>query len=191
MTFSRVAHSDDPINPASWNEANSLSTANVVYKPNSPVEDPPQTSTNQPQASHTVGRTSIRAATTISEEALRQRLSEWNSPLADFAPQLLDSPYWSTILAICYIEEAKCSINPHGTNNLWGLMASGHLKSYPSLDSGILAIEAFLAKAESNGRDTVESFRGWYCYDAASADHICWNWESTVLSTKAQLEALN
>jgi hypothetical protein len=184
-----VAQSNDPINPASWNEANSLSTANVIYKHNPPVENPPETRQNQPQASKAAAH-SIRAGTSVSAEALRQRLSEWNSPLADYAPQLLESPYWSTVVAICYIEEAKCSINPHGTNNLWGLMASGHLKSYDSLDSGIMAIEAFLAKAESNGRDTVESFRGWYCYQADTADHVCWNWEDVVIRIKNELESL-
>jgi hypothetical protein len=69
-------------------------------------------------------------------------------------------------------------------------MSAGHLLQFPSLEAGIAAEDAFLSKAESNGRDTIEAFRAWYCYDASAADHICPNWEPTVLRIKAELESL-
>lgn len=69
-------------------------------------------------------------------------------------------------------------------------MYAGHLKSYPTLGAGLDAIEAFLVKAEAHGRDTIESFRGWYCYSASEPGHVCRNWEAVVLRTKAELESL-
>lgn len=128
---------------------------------------------------------SIQATTTISEEALRQYLdTKGASNLLPFASQILESPYWSTIIGICTIEEYSCSVNPYETNNLWGLMSGGHLIKFSTLGDGITAIDTFLAKAERNGRTTIESFRGWYCASE------CTNWESTVINTKEKLEAL-
>jgi hypothetical protein len=61
---------------------------------------------------------------------------------------------------------------------------------YETAVEGIGAIDAFLRKAEGNGRDTVEEFRGWYCVNRAYAGNICPNWEPTVLRVKAELESL-
>lgn len=159
-----------------------LSPDNVIYKTTNTTESEelPRSVKHTPSfIPH-----SIRATKTISEEALRQYLASKKSPLSDYVATLLDSPYYSTILGICTIEEYSCSVNPYGTNNLWGLMAQGKLLSYSSLGDGIQAINNFLAKAETNGRTTIESFRGWYCASA------CTNWESTVIQTKDKLEAL-
>lgn len=131
-----------------------------------------------------VGVHPITATTTISEEALRQYLESKKSPLAPYHKEILQSKYWSSIIAICTIEEYSCSVNPYGTNNLWGLMAGGRLLRFDSLPAGIAAIDSFLAKAESNGRTTIESFRGWYCASA------CTTWEPTVIKTKLKLESL-
>lgn len=81
---------------------------------------------------------------------------------------------------------------PDGTNwNLWGIMCPGQgLCVYGTADQGIHAIDAFLSKAESNGRDTLEEFRGWYCVNRNYAGNICPNWESTVLRTKQLIESL-
>lgn len=128
---------------------------------------------------------SIRASKTVSEEALRQYLEARKSPLANYAELIVQSPYASTIIGICTIEEYSCSVNPYGTNNLWGLMSGGKLIRFVSIEAGIDAINNFLSKAENNGRRTVESFRGWYCASE------CTNWESTVISTKEKLESLN
>lgn len=142
---------------------------------------------------------SIRASKTISEEALRQYLEAKHSPLVPWAGSLGESPYWSTIIGICTIEEYSCSVNPHETNNLWGIMCSGHLCSYPSLAAGITAINDYLANRDAQGLDTVEKFRtqkigdkyrAIYCYEANSADHICWGWERTVIRVKTELENL-
>lgn len=154
---------------------------NVIYKPNPPSE--PKKVVETPQPKPLEGH-SIRANNQVSEEALRQYLESKKSPLVSVVGQLRESPYWSTIIGICTIEEYSCSVNPHGTNNLWGLMSRGSLISYPTLGEGLAAIEVFLAKAEANGRTTIESFRGWYCASA------CTNWESTVIKTKLKVEGL-
>jgi hypothetical protein len=180
--------SSAPINQASWSEADQVSLLNVIYKPNPPVVEVGQPS---PQRVVTTrAKTSIRAATTMPDEALRQYLESKGSPLSDYVQELLESPYWSTIIWICTIEEYSCSVNPHDSNNLWGIMCSGSICSYPSLEAGIAAIDAFLRKAESNGRDTIEEFRGWYCVNDKYPGKICPNWESVVLRTKSQLESL-
>lgn len=160
----------------------------TVYKSNSPVEPPP--SPSRSGSSNSAGH-ATRAATDPNIPALRQRLQDWGSRLAGEMDSLDVSPYWSTILAICYIEQAQCSRLPYGTNwNLWGLMYGGHLKTYSTAGDGLNAIEAFIAKAESNGRTTIESFAGWYCVDTSQPHNVCPNWQPTVLRIKAQLEAL-
>lgn len=178
LLLATKALADDPIH-----YSDPLSLHNVAYKTNPSSEDtiPARTDnkTIQPQSTHP-----IRASSTISEEALRQYLEAKNSPLLRFADVLNSSPYWSTIIAICTIEEYSCSVNPYGSNNLWGLMSKEHLISYPTLVEGIQAISDFLERAERNGRTTVESFRGWYCASA------CTTWEPTVIKTKLLLEAL-
>lgn len=126
----------------------------------------------------------IRASTTITEASLSRFLAEKKSPLEPFSSQLLQSSYWSTIIAICTIEEYSCSHNPSGSNNLWGLMYDGHIIRYNSFTESIAAIDSFLQKADRNGRTTIESFRGWYCASE------CSTWESTVISTKEKLESL-
>jgi hypothetical protein len=128
----------------------------------------------------------IRASTTISEEACRQYLESKNSPLSAYCGGgLLTSSYWSTIIAICTIEEYSCSVNPYGTNNLWGLMSGGHLIYFDSLSAGLDAINNFLNRADHNNRTTIESFRGWYCASE------CSTWESTVIQTKETVENLH
>lgn len=69
-------------------------------------------------------------------------------------------------------------------------MYAGHLKTYSTAGDGLNAIEAFLAKAESNGRDTIEEFRGWYCVNQAYPGNVCPNWEAVVLKTKLYVESL-
>lgn len=69
-------------------------------------------------------------------------------------------------------------------------MANGHLKSYSTLGDGIAAIETFLAQAEDYGRNTIESFAGWYCQDATQPGRVCPNWQPTVLRIKAEVESL-
>jgi len=130
------------------------------------------------------GTHSILASHQVSEEALRQYLVSKNSPLVDYTGSLLTSPFWSTIIGICTIEEYSCSVNPYGSNNLWGIMRGGHLERFESIEMGIQAINDFLEKAETSGRTTIESFKGWYCQSE------CTNWESTVIQTKEKVENL-
>lgn len=149
----------------------------VIYKPQSVMSrDLPSVHT---QAQPTLVQTthSIRSETKISEEILRQRLQSWNSPLSDYSQKISDSPYSSTILAICYIEQYRCSKAPNF--NFWGL---GPGIRYNSYEEGIDAIIAFLSKAEAKGRTTIESFRGWYCQSA------CTTWYPTVIKIKTELE---
>lgn len=133
--------------------------------------------------------TPIRASRTITEDALHRFLEQKGSPLADYSGDLLRSPFYSTIIAISNAEESF-SINPYGSNNLFGLMSGGKLIRFDSFEQSLDAINHFLDKAENNDRRTVESFRAWYCYEATTADHICWNWESVVLKTKLEIESL-
>lgn len=145
-------------------------------------------------------QTSILAPHKIPEETLRQYLASKHSPLAELSPRILESPYWSMIIAICTIEQYSCSKNPNETNNLWGIMCSGRLCRYDSLLSGIAAIDAYLVRRNDQGLDTVEKFRtqnlgngkfrAIYCYEANSPDHICWGWERTVIKTLNVLHSL-
>jgi hypothetical protein len=162
---------------------------NVIYKPQIPPVEFPVL----PDAVADSGRgTSLRAANAVSEKALRQYLAAIGSPLADYAGTLAASPYTGTIIGICAIEQYHCSRLPNGNNwNLWGLMKpGGGLQFFATADEGIAAIDAFLARAESRGRTTIESFRAWYCYSATGPEHICRNWEPVVLQVKAEVEAL-
>jgi hypothetical protein len=128
------------------------------------------------------GRHSTRSEKAINPEVLSLYLSNKHSPLSDYATQISQSPYWSTILGICTIEQYGCTKAPF--NNYWGLKSHGSLIRYGTLEEGIGAIDSFLTKAEANGRTTIESFRGWYCASE------CVNWESTVINTKTQIESL-
>lgn len=123
---------------------------------------------------------SIKAAQTIPVEVLQQYLSRKGSPLAPYSADILQSPYWSTIIGICTIEQYGCTKAPN--NNYWGL---GPGKRFATPAEGIAAISAFLAKADSSGHDTIEKLNGWYNQPGSS------NWLSTVTKTKLKLETLN
>lgn len=167
--------------------SNPLSPENVIYKNNpssEPVGTRPTSGTQVAQENYSLQAHSIRASKTITEEALRQYLTSKKSPLAENADTLLRSPYWSTIIGICAIEEYGCSVNPFGSNNLWGIMCGDTICRYPDLLAGIDAIDRFLERAEARGRTTIESFRGWYCASA------CTTWEPTVIKVKLLVENL-
>jgi hypothetical protein len=160
----------------------------VVYKPN--VESPKPTGHEDGVSGisgplgHSTAHHSIRATTAVSLEALRQRLSSWNSPLEDQASLLLRSPYWSTILGICAIEEYHCSVLPGGNNwNLWGIGGAGGLQFYATPEEGIAAINDWLAAHEAT-YPTIESLNGYYVVPASA------NWQSVVISVKSELESL-
>lgn len=160
--------------------SNPLGPENVIYKATAQPDDRQSVSKQLPANVHP-----IRADKTITIDTLRQYLTSKKSPLAENADTLLGSPYWSTIIGICAIEEYGCSVNPFGSNNLWGIMCgSGVLCRYPDLPTGIDAIHRFLERAESKGRTTIESFRGWYCASA------CTTWEPTVIKVKLLVENL-
>jgi len=63
------------------------------------------------------------------------------------------------------------------------MMSKGKIIRYPTMEAGIEAISAFLAKAEAK-HPTIESMRGWYCASA------CTNWEPTVIRIKNEVESL-
>lgn len=95
------------------------------------------------------------------------------------------SPHWSTIIAICTIEQANCSRLPGGTNwNLWGIGGSSGLKRYASAEEGISAISGLLAGYELKGYDTIEELNCYYVQPCSA------NWLRVVLTTKATLESL-
>ena len=183
FAFTRISHADGYYSE----DQNPLSPENVLYSKS--IENLPE-STSPPQ-SNGVGEkvrgigTSIRASHTISEEALRQYLEAKHSPLESEIQQLLNSPYWSTIIGICTIEEYSCSVNPSNSNNLWGLMSNGKIIRFPTLEAGIQAINDFLAKAEIKGRTTIEKLNCWYVQPCSQT------WLKTVLRTKDLLESLN
>jgi hypothetical protein len=126
------------------------------------------------------GRHSTRAEKQISEQSLEQYLSAKGSPLALYSPNILASPYWSTIIGICTIEQYGCTRAPG--NNYWGI---GPGRTYPTPEAGIHAISDLLAKYETDGKHTsIESLNGFYVQPASN------NWLQTVLKTKAYLESL-
>ena len=127
-------------------------------------------------------RHSTRAENQIPVEALTSYLEERHSPLAAMSAQLLQSPYYSTIIGICTIEQYGCTKAPG--NNYWGIMGSSGLRKFSSLEGGIEAIDALLARYEDNGHNTIESLNGYYVQPASQ------NWLNTVLNTKELLESL-
>jgi hypothetical protein len=134
------------------------------------------------------GRHSTRAEKQISEDSLRSYLRSKGSPLADAAGQITSSPYSSTIIGICWIEQYGCTKAPG--NNYWGIMCSGKVCRYSSLHDGIEAISSLLARYESKGKDTIESMRGYYCVNKKYPGNACPDWEPIVLKIKQQVESL-
>lgn len=129
------------------------------------------------------GRHNTSAEKQITTEQLSLYLQQRNSPLAPYAVQLLSSPYWSTIIGICTIEQYNCTKAPF--NNYWGLMKSGGgLQHFATIPDGIAAIDAFLTKA-SAAHPTIESLNCWYVQPCSSA------WLTTVIKTKTLIENLN
>lgn len=175
---------DSPVSKTETNYSSELIRDGAIHN-----RYPPQPTARQRSA---ISHTPIRADETGTAEALRQYLQSKGSPLAPFTDRLLESEYWSTIIGICTIEQYSCSRLPGGDNwNLWGLMrAGGGLQRFETAAGGIQAIDSFLSKAESRGRTTIESFRGWYCVNRNYPGNVCPNWEPTVLKVKNELEAL-
>lgn len=127
------------------------------------------------------GRHNTRSENPISADTLKQWLTDRNSPLAEHADTLARSPYYSTIIGICWIEQHQCKSAP--AFNYWGLMGKAGLQKFPNMESGIAAIDAFLAKGEAK-HPTIESMKGWYCASA------CTNWQPTVIKIKVEVENL-
>src|SRR3990167_10630835 len=142
----------------------------------------------------------IRASHIVSPETLRQYLLSKKSPLAEYSLQISNSPFSSTIIAITAAEQSFSKRPVSSPNNLYGLVSHGKLIQFSTLKEGIQAIDSFLRRADENNKSTIESFRTYktpdgkfhavYCYTDENPEHICWNWESTVLKTKAELESL-
>jgi hypothetical protein len=148
----------------------------------------PQSSARRDSGSVQSGRHSTRAENLIDVQSLQNYLSDRHSPLAGYSAQILQSPHWSTIIGICWIEQYGCTKALY--NNYWGIMGGGGLRRFASLESGIQGISDLLAKYEANGRDTIEEFRGYYCVNRNYPGNVCPNWESTVLKIKAEVESL-
>jgi hypothetical protein len=162
---------------------NPLSQNNVAYKP--VIETAPEIKLpSRPVIPARLSNFShsILAATAISPEALRQYLESKGSPLAGYVELLQASPYWSTIIGICTIEEYSCTHFPE--NNMGGLMSRGHLIPFNTLADWISAENAFLEKAYAEGKTTIESLNGWYVVPASN------EWLNTVIQTKQTLENL-
>jgi hypothetical protein len=126
------------------------------------------------------GRHSTKAEKTIPVQSLQLYLQSKGSPLAPYAGQILQSPYWSTIIGICTIEQYGCTHAPY--NNYWGI---GPGKKFASLPDGIEAISNLLQKYENDKKHTtIESLNGYYVVPASAS------WYNTVLITKLKLESL-
>lgn len=128
------------------------------------------------------GRHSIRAEKEVSEQNLRVWLSKHESPLEPYSEQLAKSPYSSTIIGICTIEQYSCTKAPF--NNYWGIFCGKALCRYDSIPNGIQAANDLLDKMYNNGHTTVESLNCYYVVPCSS------NWLNTVLATKQTLENL-
>jgi hypothetical protein len=162
---------------------------NLIIKDNAIIAPRNQSSVGQGSSKASArpaepsGRHSTRAEKTIPVEKLRAYLEEKGSPLAPYASNILASPYWSTILGICTIEQYGCTKGPNF--NLWGIMCgSGRVCAYKSWEESIEAIHSLLTKYEARGKDTIEELNGYYVVPASQ------NWFNVVLKTKQHVEAL-
>jgi hypothetical protein len=91
------------------------------------------------------------------------------------------SPYATTIIGICTIEQSSCSRRPGGTNwNLWGIGGASGLKYYATAEEGIAAINNWLAAHEA-GHPTIESLDGFYVVPYSQT------WLNVVLKTQTSL----
>lgn len=177
VTTAQSPLSEDPI----------IKYANILPTPDiqsARVISKPKAKTKQVSRLH-----STRAEKQISEEALRNLLEARHSPLAPFAGQILASPYWSTIIGICTIEQYGCTKAPNW--NFWGIKSSGKCGAsgkgfarYCTAEEGIQAISNLLARYESKSKDTLEELNGYYVQPASS------NWLNTVIKAKDELERL-
>jgi hypothetical protein len=131
------------------------------------------------QTKQASGQHSTRAEGAISAEQLKIFLLDRGSPLSPYAGQILLSPYWSTIIGICWIEQYGCTRAPG--NNYWGIGPGIH---YPTIPEGIAAIDTLLTKYEAKGKDTIEELNGYYVQPASA------NWFNTVVKIKNELESL-
>lgn len=143
-----------------------------------PIEQP-RPNQRPPTTKAISGGHTTKAEKQITVEKLRLYLEQKGSPLAPYSEQILASPYWSTIIGICTIEQYGCTRAPY--NNYWGI---GPGKKYATPEEGITTISEFLAKADKAGRNTLEKLNGWYVVPASS------NWFNVVLTTKTKLENL-
>ncbi len=133
------------------------------------------------------GRHSTRAERTTSELQLHAYLTSKGSPLAPYASNILESPYWSTIIGISNAEQSFCTIRPRTSPfNCWGIMLrGGGLRKFSSLPEAITCISDLLATYETKyGKDTIEELNGFYVQPASAT------WLQTVVKTKRELEAL-
>lgn len=134
------------------------------------------------------GSRPIRTSVQVSEEALRQYLMAKNSPLSDYTVYILQSSYWSTIVAITAAEQSFYKQPTTSPYNLWGMMKPGGeragLRKFDSFEQAISYMDNYFAILETKGRTTIESLRGYYCASA------CTNWESTVIKVKNEVENL-
>jgi len=112
---------------------------------------------------------------------LRFYLEAQGSPLAEYSVQIANSQFWALIIGVCSIEQYNCSKAPY--NNYWGMMTSGGLRHFASLDKAISYMDSYFTKLYTT-RKTVESLRGYYCQSE------CTNWYPVVLRVKKTLENL-
>lgn len=133
-------------------------------------------------------QTSLRANRTITPEALGQYLAAKESPLELHAAQILESPYWSLIVAITAAEQSFNRQPQSSPYNLWGMMKFGGsaagLRWFSSFPEALDYMDGYFRALEDRGRTTVQSLRGYYCASA------CTTWEPTVLRVMKELEAL-
>ena len=131
------------------------------------------------------GRHNIRSEKQVLPGQLADWLSNHRSPLSPYAASIAASPYSTTIIGICVIEQSNCAKLPGGKNwNLWGIGGASGLKYYSTPEEAIEAISTLLAKYEAQGRDTIEELNCYYVQPCSQ------NWLNTVLKIKASLEAL-
>jgi len=157
-----------------------LQDPNLLVQHYVPITPP---SNQRPRSAQSSGRHSTRAEKQISIEQLTLFLQSKGSPLTPYAAQILESPYWSTIIGICTIEQYSCTHAPY--NNYWGIMRpGGGLQRFATMGEAINAIDSLLAKYEARGKRTIEELNGYYVVPASTT------WLNTVLTTKLHLESL-
>jgi hypothetical protein len=130
----------------------------------------------------------------VASASLALYLESKRSPLAPHAEEVLESPYWSLLIAITYVEQSFYKQPTSSPFNLWGRMFPRCciLKKYESFPVAIADMTLYFSEFWEGRRDVhhVENLNGSYCYNGNYPGNRCPGWTEGVLKVINEVESL-